>query len=214
MYRIRLCIFLYLTAFSTGFAADMAEVELYFSPNEGTEMVICKAIDNAEEQILVAAYSFSSKPIASALYRAAERGVLVKMILDRKQPTAHYSMANNLMLHGLDVRIDRVEPLMHMKTMILDGKTLIAGSYNFTASAERRNAEIVTIIISEKVAAKAAINWIRHWNHSTPHALKSIASDRAPSQKKPPGCSNGTCPLMPSNPLPRPRIRRKVQWSN
>jgi len=205
---------LWLLLLITPATAVDADVNLFFSPHGGCEATICNSIDAAEKDILVAAYAFSSKPIANALYRAHAKGVTVKMLVDRKQPTAHYSMVKTLIDHGLNVRVDYQESMMHMKTMILDGKQLICGSYNFTASAENRNVEILTIIQSKPIAAKAAKNWYRHWNHSEAPRPKRIAAIPVKEKKANKDCPNGLCPLKPSNHLPRSRLRRRVQWSN
>jgi len=193
-------------------ADDEAQVSLYFSPHGGCEATIVNSITAAKLQIDVAAYSFSSKPIARALYAATKRGVAVRVLLDRKQPTAHYSMANDLQINGLSVRIDRKEPLMHMKTMILDGETLILGSYNFSAAAENRNAEIIAIIICQKTAAKAAANWLIHWNHSIPHKITASPITSKTRLASRTACKGNFCPLKPSRKFLRSRLRRPIEW--
>ncbi len=153
-------------------AGEQADIALYFSPRGGCEAAIVNAIDSAELDISIAAYSFSSKPIGLALYRALKRGIIVRVLLDKRQPTAHYSMANELLTKGLVVRIDKRESSMHMKTIVIDGKLVILGSYNFTASAESRNAEILCFITSPAIATQTSKNWFKHWQHSQPHILK------------------------------------------
>jgi len=205
-----LCLFLCTSAT----AADLAEVTLLFSPHGGCESAICKSIDAATDTVFVAAYSFSSKPIARALYAASNRGVDVRVILDRRQTTVHYSMANDLMLNGLNVRVDRHEPLMHLKTIILDRILLICGSYNFTASAEHRNAEIIAFIKSEEVATKATTNWLLHWNHATPHEIHARPSNTKRKTTVAPVRQIRTRPLSPSTNT-RPRLQKRTKpWSN
>jgi phosphatidylserine/phosphatidylglycerophosphate/cardiolipin synthase-like enzyme len=44
--------------------------------------------------------------------------------------------------------------------MIIDGKNIITGSFNFTKSAQERNAENVLIILDDSIIAKKYIaNW-------------------------------------------------------
>ncbi len=193
-------------------AGETANVTLFFSPHGGCEATIVNAINAADSEILVAAYSFSSKPIARALYTATKRGVPVQIILDRKQPTVHYSMANDLVINGLAVRVDRREPLMHMKTIIIDGKILIAGSYNFTASAEHRNAEILTIIVSEKIAAQAAANWRSHWQHSNKFNPKSKTQAQKREKAVFQQHTRSRYLLKPSQKISRKVQKRKMRW--
>jgi len=193
-------------------ADDHAQISLFFSPHGGCEATIINSIDAAELQIDVAAYAFSSKPIARALYAATKRGVQVRVLLDRRQPNAHYSMANDLTINGLEVRVDRKEPLMHMKTMILDSNTLILGSYNFSAAAENRNVEILAVINSKELAAEATANWLKHWNHSIPHnatANPNIGKTQLASETV---CRTYIYPLKPSRKFFRSRLRRTIQW--
>jgi phosphatidylserine/phosphatidylglycerophosphate/cardiolipin synthase-like enzyme len=46
--------------------------------------------------------------------------------------------------------------------MVIDGKNIITGSFNFTKSAQDRNAENVLIILDDPIIAKKYIaNWER-----------------------------------------------------
>ena len=54
---------------------------------------------------------------------------------------------------GLSVYVDGYpDTLMHEKVIILDNSVVIAGSYNFTRSADKRNDEQVLVIQSREVA--------------------------------------------------------------
>lgn len=56
--------------------------------------------------------------------------------------------------------------------MIIDGKVVITGSYNFTRAAEKSNAENIVIIESGPIAEKYLQNWQKHRNHSKPYSSK------------------------------------------
>ena len=58
-------------------------VDPYFSPKGGCSAAIVKEINDAKTEILVQAYSFSSKPIARALVDAKKRGVRIEIVLDK-----------------------------------------------------------------------------------------------------------------------------------
>jgi phosphatidylserine/phosphatidylglycerophosphate/cardiolipin synthase-like enzyme len=49
--------------------------------------------------------------------------------------------------------------IAHNKVMVIDHDLTITGSYNFTRSAERRNAENLLVISSRPVAAWFEENW-------------------------------------------------------
>src|SRR5258708_5964067 len=57
-------------------------VEAHFSPKGGCTDIVVGALKNARREVLVLAYSFTSKPIAEALVDAKLRGVHVEIVLD------------------------------------------------------------------------------------------------------------------------------------
>ena len=50
--------------------------------------------------------------------------------------------------------------------MVIDGKTVITGSFNFTKAAEEKNAENLLVINDADLAAKYLANWKSHVAHS------------------------------------------------
>ncbi len=119
--------------------------QVYFSPRGGATSAVLQALDNANSNVLVQAYSFTSQPIAEALVRAHRRGVEVQAILDKSQSTQKYTAADVLVQAGISVLIDASHAIAHNKVMIVDNQTLITGSFNFTKAAEERNAENLLI---------------------------------------------------------------------
>lgn len=56
--------------------------------------------------------------------------------------------------------------IAHNKVMIIDGETVIAGSFNFTRTAEEKNAENLLIIKDKGQTEKYSKNWQDHGKHS------------------------------------------------
>jgi phosphatidylserine/phosphatidylglycerophosphate/cardiolipin synthase-like enzyme len=140
--------------------------EVYFSPyGECTEAII-KELNKAKNTILVQAYSFTSAPIAKALLDAHKRGVKVEVILDKSQRTQKYSSATFLFNAGIPTKIDAKHAIAHNKVMIIDGETIITGSFNFTKAAEESNAENLLVIHDKKLAERYTKNWQEHERHS------------------------------------------------
>ena len=65
--------------------------------------------------------------------------------------------------------IDGQHAIAHNKIMIIDGTTVITGSFNFTKADEEKNAENLLIIKSEELARKYLENWKNHKDHSEPY---------------------------------------------
>ncbi|MHB8205269.1 MAG: phospholipase D-like domain-containing protein [Desulfomonilaceae bacterium] len=59
--------------------------------------------------------------------------------------------------------------IAYNKIIIIDGTTVITGSFNFTKAAEVRNAENLLIIRSPELAKSYIRNWERHREHSEPY---------------------------------------------
>ncbi len=138
-----------LILFFANFAS--AETFVYFSPNGGCTGAILDEIRNARTSIDIMMYSFSSRPIANELIRAKERGVRVRVLLEKAQRKQKYTSSRYLIKKGINVRFDTGKGLMHNKVGIVDGRVLITGSFNWTASAEKRNAENLLIINDEQI---------------------------------------------------------------
>jgi phosphatidylserine/phosphatidylglycerophosphate/cardiolipin synthase-like enzyme len=158
------------------FAACMqASVDVCFRPGQTScEAEIVKAIDGAERSLLVQAYGFTDPAIIHAIGNAEKRGVRVRAILDKenrpKPGKSRYTGATYLRNAGVPVRIDDAVAIAHNKVMVIDGDLVIGGSYNYTKSAEARNAENVTFTRSACVAKLYSGNFERRWNVSSPNA--------------------------------------------
>lgn len=139
----------------------------HFSPKGGCTEAIVREIRHAHKEILVLAYSFSCPAIAAALLAAQARGVRVKIVLDRANEKETYSELGVLEEQGLHVLVDSHHAIAHNKVMIIDRKTLITGSFNFTRQAELENAENLLIIKGcRQLIADYANNFQAHFDHS------------------------------------------------
>jgi phosphatidylserine/phosphatidylglycerophosphate/cardiolipin synthase-like enzyme len=154
-----------------GSAADQVapKIEVYFSPKGGCTEAVVRELDAAKDSVLVKAYSFTSAPIAKALVDAHRRGVKVQVILDKSQRTERYSSATFLKNAGIPTYIDDKHAIAHNKVMVIDGGTVITGSFNFTKAAEENNAENLLVIRDPDLPGKYAQNWQEHLGHSSPY---------------------------------------------
>lgn len=64
-----------------------------------------------------------------------------------------------LYLHAdIPTRIDAAHAIAHNKIMIIDGETVITGSFNLTKATEEKNAENLLIIQDKDLATRYAEN--------------------------------------------------------
>ena len=151
---------------SHGAPPQSNSIAVYFSPKGGCTEAVVSELNKAQKSVLVQAYSFTSKPIAEAIVKAGKRGVTVEVILDKSQRTEHYSEADFLAHAGIRTLIDAAHAIAHNKVMVIDGATVITGSFNFTKAAEESNAENLLVIQDKELAEKYVANWHKHEYHS------------------------------------------------
>jgi phosphatidylserine/phosphatidylglycerophosphate/cardiolipin synthase-like enzyme len=172
--RLRVAVFLCLSALATvswwqSVQAQPQPAEIlaiYFTPPAGAASGLIKQIDGAKKSIKVMAYGFTATNLAEALVRAKRRGVDVGLIQDEKSAQNNRETLPILLAAGIDVRSDGKHAIQHNKVMLIDDDIVITGSYNFTKSAEKRNAENIMIVRSNYAAKRYADNWKLHWDHS------------------------------------------------
>lgn len=136
------------------------------------QAAILSEIGGARSEILAQAYVLTARPVVNALIQAHARGVVVRIILDRKQLEHDRSdayAAARLVREEVPVMVDDgVRGIAHNKVIVIDGQIVITGSYNFTWSAQHKNAENLVIIRDPAVAAQYAQNWRNHASESEP----------------------------------------------
>jgi phosphatidylserine/phosphatidylglycerophosphate/cardiolipin synthase-like enzyme len=153
--------------------------QVHFSPKGGCTEALLRALEKARHEILVQAYSFTSKPVAQALVDAKGRGVHVEVVLDRSNEQETYSELGELLGKGITPLIDAHHAIAHNKVIIIDGHTLVTGSFNFTNQAEHENAENLLILTGHPELVRAyRQNFLDHKAHSEPAQPKTGSSQR------------------------------------
>ena len=142
--------------------------QVCFTPEQNCTARIVNLINHAKCNIYVQGYSFTSNPIARALVQAKDRGIEVLIILDKSQFTGnYYSSAFYFLKHGIPVWDDNALNIAHNKVIIVDKSVVETGSFNYTISAQRYNAENVLIIHSKALAKDYLANWYRREKAAT-----------------------------------------------
>lgn len=150
-------------------------VELAFTPGDDAEGAIVKAIGEARKAIYMQAYLFTSRTLAHALIDAARRGVRVDVLADREMTAkGENSLIPMLAEAGIPVALETRYAAAHNKIILIDPTeataAVITGSYNFTYSAQVRNAENLLILRGNPALARAYLdNWQRHRGEALPY---------------------------------------------
>ncbi len=166
-----------------------AAIQRCFTPGQDCTNAIVQAIDLASKELLVQAYGFTSCPIIEAIGRAKARGVKVQVLLDRSSEQTRYAgVIAFLRERGIEPRIDHTVKIQHNKIIVIDRRRVLTGSFNFTASAQKRNAENLVIIGSRPNAREYRRNWhtraavSRPVSPAAPTARPACTADGAPAR--------------------------------
>ena len=149
-------------------ALPAGPIEIYFSPDDGAARRIVELIVGAEEQVAFLAFALTSEAIAGALEQRAAGGVEVRGVMDAGQAHSAGSRHEELRQAGVEVRLDGNPDRMHHKVIVIDGRTVITGSYNFSRSAETQNDENVVILHDPEAAARFLEEFERVFALATP----------------------------------------------
>ena len=143
-------------------------VEVLFTPWDDAEGAIVRALGEARQSIQVQAYLLTSRSIAKALQDAQLRGVAVEVLADREMVSkGDNSLIPKLAAEGVPVWLETRYATAHNKIILIDAMKeegiVITGSYNFTWSAQARNAENLLILRGNQALARRYLeNWRRH----------------------------------------------------
>ena len=142
-----------------GYGARGSFFEIYFTDPlnpaaykraNGPDVPLAQAIDQARISVDVAAYSLSLYSIQSALIRAHNRGVGVRMVMETDN--MNDSAPQALIAAGIPIIGDKQKGLMHDKFIVIDRAEVWTGSMNFTKDGTYDDNNNLVRIRSERVA--------------------------------------------------------------
>ncbi|MCF8178421.1 MAG: phospholipase D family protein [Sulfuritalea sp.] len=148
--------------------AATGTVEVLFTPWDDAEGAIIRVLGEARQSIHVQAYLLTSRPIAKALLDAQARGVKVEVLADSEMiRKGDNSQIPKLAAGGIPVWRETRYASAHNKVILIDALaengTVITGSYNYTWSAQARNAENLLILRDNPTLLRQYLdNWQRH----------------------------------------------------
>lgn len=154
--------------------AATGSIDALFTPWDDAEGAIVRALAEAQQTIHVQAYLLTSRSISQALMAAKARGVIVAILADQKMlDSGQSSQIPALAAANIPIRLETRYAIAHNKIILIDAATphgiLITGSYNFTWSAQARNAENLLILRDNPALLQRYLNnWQRHHAEAQP----------------------------------------------
>ncbi|MCI0555989.1 MAG: phospholipase D-like domain-containing protein, partial [Anaerolineae bacterium] len=137
-------------------------VEVLFSPDDIVVARLTQLIAESQQNISFLVYSFASSDLGTNIRAKATDGVTIGGVIefdpvDPNQPNPNLNLVEELNFFrqaGLNVLLDRNPEVLNHKIMVIDGRIVVFGSYDFTNRAEIENDENVLIIHNEIIAQK------------------------------------------------------------
>ena len=131
---------------------DYDSISTYFGPKDNLSEQLIKLINLSEKNIYGAFYSLRLPKVASALIDAKNRGVKVRLVMDKGRTNSRRSKYALLKKHISINAISQPRGLMHNKFCVFDNKVIWTGSYNPTYNGTYYNNNNAVVINSEALA--------------------------------------------------------------
>ena len=131
-------------------------------------------LDGARESaILESPYLVPTRALREALRRALERGVRVRILTnslgatDNLWPQAGYvGEKDDLVKMGVELWEYQGPECLHSKDAVIDGETVVVGSYNLDPRSQRLNRELALVLTNREVATELLRRMDQHLEKS------------------------------------------------
>ncbi|KAF9999844.1 hypothetical protein BGZ80_003316 [Entomortierella chlamydospora] len=144
-----------------------------FFPSEDSFHHLINTLNKAERSLDICVYCITDDQLASAIIRAHERGVRVRIISDDEKADDLGSDAKRLAEHEqIPVRLDGSPSYMHHKYAIIDDELVLFGSYNWTKGARFHNREDLTLTNSQNAVQSFKREFEKLWREFAPNELE------------------------------------------
>ncbi len=132
-------------------------IEVYFSPQDGVAKHVLQRLAAAKRSISFMTFSYTEDTISDAMIAKVEAGLTMRGVFESQNARGTGADFNRLKQGGVDVLEDGNCYILHHKVIVIDERTVITGSYNFTGSAEKDNDENL-VIVDDSALARAYLD--------------------------------------------------------
>lgn len=168
---------------------DGVAIETVFESEGDAPPRIIERLRGARDSITFLAFVFTDDTIGNAIQERFAAGVAVRGVVETVQSQRQEGELNRFRAAGLDAAQPPGRPssgcvagpgvlpdanpyLMHHKVIVIDGRTVIFGSYNFSRNAAQDNDENLLIVDDAAVAGAYLDEFCRIYNAAVEKAAK------------------------------------------
>lgn len=152
----------------------MAAPEVIFTRNGSVATAIREWIANSSVSLDAAVYRFNNPKLAAAVSEAMYRGITIRIVVDLRKYLEDPQTRQLLATGRFPVRLLGGRPgkgsKMHHKFAILDGRTVMTGSYNWTLESEEQNYDNLIIVPDVQYTAVYLREFELLWDQADPVA--------------------------------------------
>ncbi len=159
--------------------------------------MIIREVERSRDKIDVMMFKFNYRPLADALVEAKQRGVLVRVLVDKRSldmkiDQLDMSVPDYLASRGIDVYVyNDVPNILHYKFVIIDDDVVLTGSQNFAQKDIENNQEVFmkvncdgrpfsnqfNLLLQENKVSHYAVNLSNGGQIPPPCTLKRASTD-------------------------------------
>ncbi len=137
--------------------------QVYFSPGSACLEAILTALNQAIKTINLCVFTISDDRITRAIIDCHRRGIAVRIITDNDKIYDLGSDIETMLKAGIHIKTDDTSHHMHHKFAVIDGISVLTGSYNWTRSAAENNHENLMVTQDAAVVKSYQKEFNRLW---------------------------------------------------
>ncbi len=161
-------------------------VETYFAAQDAVASRIVERVGRAQRKIHFLAFSFTHDGIAQAMLARKQAGVELQGVFETTGSSTRFSEYGRMKAAGVEVYPDGNAYALHHKVILLDDRTTIFGSFNFSENADQSNDENLLIVDDAAFTAQFEQEYQRVLaTAKDPPARKQPAPKRTERQRQP-----------------------------
>jgi phosphatidylserine/phosphatidylglycerophosphate/cardiolipin synthase-like enzyme len=137
--------------------------EVCFSPEEACDERLSAFIQSAKLSVDVAVFDVNLDQVVHQILVKSKK-VPVRILVDRRQSRGPHSLVPLMIKAGAKVRTGHQRGIMHHKFVIVDGRRLMTGSFNFTNGAATKNQENQVYLETPSIVERFKRRFEQSWN--------------------------------------------------
>ncbi len=145
-----------------------SHVEASFSPGDTCRNRILHYLKQTKKQVDICVFTITDDRITEEIKHTHKRGIDVRIISDDDKSRDRGSDIEVFERAGIPTRLDGSPHHMHHKYALFDDQYLLTGSFNWTRSASRNNAENIVVSDHESLVRTFSNHFSQLWESLKP----------------------------------------------